>query len=305
MKQIIRVNVYDILDVGLLKKFGFGLYHTGVQIGKCSEYEYNDLGISVIAPKSATGVTFSHSIDIASIKSCYVIKALREMHTEFSGDNYDILSRNCNHFTEQFVYKLTKYRTPKYINSVASLFAYDKNKHANNQFIKYMNESVNLKWFPITNTMIDLANDGVLNDEILQIGILNSQYEVVKNIHHKKYIFEETIYGFKVHSKYRPLIANIWLFDIDPNNEKKTVYCGPKKTFLVNKFLRNECIQTRNLTNVFVYRYIKTDVFMFENACDYIKLLYGAPDYNIFIRFLLTGHLSFKELIRVSENTPL
>jgi hypothetical protein len=303
MKQKIRINVYDIIDFRLLKRIGLGLHHSGVQIGDQSEYEYGDgYGITIVEPKTAIGATFSHSIELGTIKTDVVSLLLREMYTEFTGDNYDILSRNCNHFTEQFVYKLTRVRVPKYINRVASLFAYDKNRKANILFIEYLNKA-NIKWFPITNTMRDLAEKGILNDEILQIGLLNQHSDRLKRIYHKKYVFEDTIYGFRVYTKERPLVANIWLFDVNPKNKLMTVYSGPKNTFLLHRLLKNEWIRTQYLDHNFVYNYDKTHINMFTNAADYIQIINGNSKYNMFIRFLLTGQLCFREFTRDSDST--
>jgi len=303
MKQIIRINVYDIFNVGPLKTVGLGVHHSGVQIGDHSEYQYGDgYGISVIEPKTATGATFSHSIDLGTIKQSKVIKALREMYTEFTEDNYDLLSRNCNHFTEQFVRKLTLIRTPNYINRVASLFSYAKNNKSNIQFIEFLNRRTKITWFPMTNMMRHLVEQGSLNDDIPQIGVLQSQYHKLTRIYHNKYQFEETMYGFRVYTKEQPLVANIWLFDVNPKNEFMTVYSGPKHTFLLHWLLKNEWLRTQYLENTFVYRYGATDIPILTNAGDYIQILNGAPKYNILIRFLLTGHLCFQELMRISEN---
>ena len=300
----IRINVYDLLDIGPLKTIGLGLHHTGVQIGDHSEYEYGDgYGVAIIEPKTANGATFSHSIDLGTIKQCKVAEALREIYSDFTCDNYDILSRNCNHFTEQFVYKLAKYRIPKYINRFASFFAYDKNMKANILFINFLNKRTKIKWFPITNTMRHLSENGSLNDDILQIGVLNKQFQDIKEVCNKKYQFEETIYGFRVYTKDRPLVANIWIFDTNPNNEFMTVYSGPKNTFLLHHLLlKNEWLRTQYLDNAFVYRYGKTDIPMLTNAYDYIQILNYSPKYNGLIRFLLTGHLSFQDFIRIAED---
>jgi hypothetical protein len=293
----ILINIYDILNVVPLTTIGLGLHHSGVQIGDHSEYEFGSYsGINVIEPKTANDAIFSHSIDLGSIKQRKMNKALREISAEFTCDNYDILSRNCNHFTEQFVYKLTRIRTPKYINRVASLFAYPKNRKANIQFIEFLNRRAKIKWFPITNTMRDLAEHGTLNDEILQIGVLKTQYHKIKCIHHNKYQLEETVYGFRVSTKERPLVANIWLFDMNPKNEFMTVYSGLGT--LLNRLLKNEWIRTQYLENIFVYRYGTMDINMLTNAGDYLQILNGAPKSIAWIRFLLTGNLNFNELIR-------
>lgn len=298
----IRINVYDILNVGPLKTIGLGLHHSGVQIGDHSEYEFLDgHGISIIEPMTASGATFVHSIDLGTIKQSKVERALRELSAEFTCDNYDLLSRNCNHFTEQFVYNLTRIRMPKYINRVASLFSYPKNKKANIRFIDFLNRRTNVKWFPITNTMRDLAENGSLNDEILQIGVLPSQYHKLTQLCRNKYHLEETMYGFRVFTKERPLVANIWIFDVNPKNEYMTVYSGPIIGTLLHRLLKNEWLRTQYLENIFVYRYGTTDINMLTNAGDYIQILNHSPKSNVWIRFLLTGHLSFQELMRISE----
>jgi hypothetical protein len=302
MKRIsIQINIYDLLNVGPLKTIGLGLHHSGVQIGNHSEYEYGSgHGIGVVEPKTAAGATFVHSIDLGTIKQSKVTKVLREMYSEFTGDNYDLLSRNCNHFTEQFVYKLTGVRVPRYLNRVASLFSYAKNRKANILFIDYLNKA-KIRWFPITNTARDLAEHGVLNDEILQIGVLQKQYDKLKRIYNNGYQLEETIYGFKVSIKEQPFVANIWLFEKSPNNEFMTVYSSRK----IHWLLKNEWIRTQYLENIFVYRYGKTDIPMMTNAGDYIQILNNSPKYNAFIRFVLTGHLCFKEFMRITEDIIL
>ncbi len=118
----------------------------------------------------------------------------------------------------------------------------------------------------------------------------------------KKYQFEETIYGFRVYTKERPLVANIWIFDTDSNNEFMTVYSGPKNTFLLHRLLlKNEWLRTQYLDNTFVYDDGKTIVPILTNHGDYIQILNFAPKYNAFIRFVLTGHVCFPEFIRSIE----
>lgn len=46
---------------------------------------------------------------------------LIQLSDEFTGPSYNLLSRNCNHFTEEFVLKLTQKTIPTWINRAAKL----------------------------------------------------------------------------------------------------------------------------------------------------------------------------------------
>ncbi|CAO3650272.1 unnamed protein product [Mucor fragilis] len=46
---------------------------------------------------------------------------LLQLSDEFTGPSYNLLSRNCNHFTEEFVLRLTQKTIPAWINRAAKL----------------------------------------------------------------------------------------------------------------------------------------------------------------------------------------
>lgn len=46
---------------------------------------------------------------------------LLRLSDEFTGPSYNLLTRNCNHFTEEFVSRLTKKTVPTWINRAAKL----------------------------------------------------------------------------------------------------------------------------------------------------------------------------------------
>lgn len=50
-----------------------------------------------------------------------VEELLVELSDEFTGPTYNLLTRNCNHFTEEFVMRLTKKAIPTWINRAAKL----------------------------------------------------------------------------------------------------------------------------------------------------------------------------------------
>jgi len=98
--------------------FGFGAYHSGVQIGNV-EYTYGSgAGIFLTDPKSAPGAVFRESIEMGSFdgSSRRIDKILDELRTDFTGSAYNILTRNCNHFADAFLRKILNKPIPSYVN---------------------------------------------------------------------------------------------------------------------------------------------------------------------------------------------
>ncbi|KAI0478046.1 PPPDE putative peptidase domain-containing protein [Xylaria cf. heliscus] len=129
----IVINVYDLLPPGRLSSVlwtvGTSLLHSGVAInGK--EYAYgghNRRGVTGVywtQPKTEPpggmfrteilqGVTFATQAEIDSI--------IQRASVEFDGSAYNILTRNCNHFTSYLCQKLTGRPGPGWLNRAASI----------------------------------------------------------------------------------------------------------------------------------------------------------------------------------------
>lgn len=121
--QII-LNVYDLAPQNrFLYDFGFGLYHSGVQIGTL-EYTFGSGGgIITMTPRNAPGAQFRESIvlGVYSGTSSDIDRIVSELRKKYTGDSYNLLSRNCNHFANAFVYNLLQIEIPGYINRMAEL----------------------------------------------------------------------------------------------------------------------------------------------------------------------------------------
>lgn len=129
----IIINVYDLLPPGRLSSFlwtvGSSLLHTGVVIhGR--EYAYgghdrtNTTGVYWTAPRSDPpggsfrteilhGFTFATPAEIDQI-----IKGTSE---DFPGTAYNLLTKNCNHFTQTLCERLTGRRGPAWLNRAAQI----------------------------------------------------------------------------------------------------------------------------------------------------------------------------------------
>lgn len=113
----------------MLWTFGTSLLHSGVVVnGK--EYAYGGhghpgvTGVYWTKPKTEPpGGTFKcellHGFTLASDEE--IESTIRAVSDEFKGTGYNLLTRNCNHFTSYLVQKLTGTPGPRWLNRAASI----------------------------------------------------------------------------------------------------------------------------------------------------------------------------------------
>ncbi|KAG2231560.1 PPPDE putative peptidase domain-containing protein [Thamnidium elegans] len=133
-KHHVYVNVYDMIQPNYITHFGYyalgvGVFHSGVEIcGK--EYCFgghevpNLTGVFVVEPKiGIPELTLKQTIDMGTtdLTEKEIEELLLTLSDEFMGPSYNLLSRNCNHFTEEFVERLNNKTVPFWINRAAKL----------------------------------------------------------------------------------------------------------------------------------------------------------------------------------------
>ncbi|KAK0633072.1 PPPDE putative peptidase domain-containing protein [Immersiella caudata] len=132
-KTEVVIHVYDLLPPGRISStlwfLGTSLLHTGVVLnGK--EYAYgghdrrNVTGVYWTKPKmEPPGGTFKCEIlqgfTLASQSEIDAI--IREASEEFLGTSYNLLTKNCNHFTSYLCRELTGRPGPGWLNRAASI----------------------------------------------------------------------------------------------------------------------------------------------------------------------------------------
>ncbi|KAH7131417.1 PPPDE putative peptidase domain-containing protein [Dactylonectria estremocensis] len=132
-KTEITIHVYDLLPPGRLSSVlwtvGASLLHTGVVInGK--EYAYGGhenrgmTGVYWTKPKTEPpGGTFRceilHGFTLASDEE--IEATLKSASDQFPGTSYNLLIKNCNHFTSYLCMKLTGQPGPAWLNRAASI----------------------------------------------------------------------------------------------------------------------------------------------------------------------------------------
>lgn len=130
----VELNVYDLIVPNLpqwgaasLYAFGCGFFHSGVSIYG-TEYCYGGheqptTGVFEVTPKEAPEAKFRETIIIGhtSMSPIDVALLINQMaaSTLWRGNNYNLLTRNCNHFASDLCEKLTGNSAPGWINRLA------------------------------------------------------------------------------------------------------------------------------------------------------------------------------------------
>ncbi|KAF2735224.1 DUF862-domain-containing protein, partial [Polyplosphaeria fusca] len=129
----IKIHVYDLLPPGkvssILWAIGSSLLHSGVVIGD-KEYAYGGhdhprmTGVYWTKPgQEPPGGTFKQEILHGfSFRPEAELKAIiHEASDMFLGTSYNLLTKNCNHFTSYLCEKLTGRPAPSWLNRAASI----------------------------------------------------------------------------------------------------------------------------------------------------------------------------------------
>jgi hypothetical protein len=127
----IYVNVYDLHDGGgasVLREMNMGLHHTGVEIGGY-EYSFSASGISRTRPQLPEFGTFREQLLIGTYPGMLhtihdVVARLETPSGGFGPGQYNILTKNCNHFSDALCFELLGAHIPVWINRAAGVGSY-------------------------------------------------------------------------------------------------------------------------------------------------------------------------------------
>lgn len=131
-RERVLVRVYDLgqtfwtrLHNQMTKSYG--AFHTGVEVyGRewCFGMTFDDFstGITSNAPAQNPDHTFRETLSMGytSLSPREVAQLLDGMKHEWKGKNYNVLSKNCHHFSDAFSAELGVAKLPAWINTLAS-----------------------------------------------------------------------------------------------------------------------------------------------------------------------------------------
>ncbi|XP_059658230.1 deSI-like protein At4g17486 [Cornus florida] len=127
-KVPVYLNVYDLTPInGYAYWLGLGVYHSGVQVHGVEyafgAHEHPTTGIFEVEPKKCPGFTFRKSILIGRTDmGPKEVRALMEKFAEeYSGNTYNLITKNCNHFCNGACLQLTRKPIPSWVNRLARL----------------------------------------------------------------------------------------------------------------------------------------------------------------------------------------
>ena len=140
------LNVYNLMDQnslgGLLGEMsGMRALHTGVEIVECRqqkdgsckpvgkgyEYAFGSAGVWKQTPKQVpnfenTQATFRKTVDMGmfTMSRRELKRIIGQIQKEYQGENYDLLMKNCNHFSNDLCIRLVNKPIPEEINRLAN-----------------------------------------------------------------------------------------------------------------------------------------------------------------------------------------
>lgn len=102
---------------------GFGVHHSGVEI-LGQEYSFaSGGGIFDSTPKEVPNAKFRESIEVGVFQggSSELRTIINDLRSDFGPDDYNLMSKNCNHFANSLVWSLLGRTIPPHINRIADI----------------------------------------------------------------------------------------------------------------------------------------------------------------------------------------
>jgi deubiquitinase DESI2 len=93
------------------KEYGFGAH------------DFPASGVFEVEPKNCPGFIYRCSINLGQIQisPSEFRTFIENMASEYHGDTYHLISKNCNHFTDDVSYRLIGKQIPGWVNRLAKL----------------------------------------------------------------------------------------------------------------------------------------------------------------------------------------
>ena len=110
------LNVYKIRENSILHSLGLNLYHTAIEYDN-TEYAFgkvmdsNKSGIYDITPMSFDDGLYVESINLGNVSRRQFFVKLEKLKLPYRGNSYNLLTKNCNHFTNDLIHLLVSNKT--------------------------------------------------------------------------------------------------------------------------------------------------------------------------------------------------
>lgn len=122
----IMLNVYDLTPINHYTVwFGFGIFHSGIEVHGMEygfgAHDFPVSGVFEVEPKSCPGFIFRCSIPLGRVNMppSEFRTFIESVASEYHGDTYHLISKNCNHFTDDIACRMTGKHIPGWVNRLA------------------------------------------------------------------------------------------------------------------------------------------------------------------------------------------
>ncbi|KAI4338452.1 hypothetical protein MLD38_023510 [Melastoma candidum] len=127
-KVQLHLNVYDLTPVNnYLYWFGLGIFHSGIEAHGLEygfgAHECSTSGLFEVNPRSCPGFIFRRSVPLGTttLSGSEFRLFMEDLACKYHGNTYHLISKNCNHFTNEVSMQLTGKPIPGWVNRLARL----------------------------------------------------------------------------------------------------------------------------------------------------------------------------------------
>ncbi|VFQ58769.1 unnamed protein product [Cuscuta campestris] len=125
-RTLLYLNVYDLTPVNnYLYWFGIGVFHSGIEVHGLEygfgAHEFPTSGVFEVEPRSCSGFVFRRSVLLGStdMSRSQVRSFMERLSNKYRGDSYNLIVKNCNHFSNEVCLHLTGKPIPGWVNRLA------------------------------------------------------------------------------------------------------------------------------------------------------------------------------------------
>lgn len=124
----VMLNVYDLTTANDYTSWlGFGIFHSGIEVHGMEygfgAHDYPISGVFEVEPKSCPGFIFRCSVPLGYVNMhpSEFRRFIQSLASDYHGNTYHLIAKNCNHFTDDVAWRLTGRHIPGWVNRLARL----------------------------------------------------------------------------------------------------------------------------------------------------------------------------------------
>eukprot|EP00897_Mesotaenium_endlicherianum_P000738 jgi/Mesen1/10665/ME000009S10453 len=127
-QENVYVNVYDLTSYNdYMYWCGLGIFHSGLEVHG-TEYafgahDYSSSGVFEVEPRNTPGFEYRTTLQMGQtdLDPVEFRAFLEKAAVDYTGDSYHLITKNCNHFTNDMCRRLVAREVPGWINRLAYL----------------------------------------------------------------------------------------------------------------------------------------------------------------------------------------